>query len=59
MEIFTPKVNNWNHDLYRIMFDILIQLQFDYAGTAWSYLTLFFPMFPFDPLENVRKPLVL
>ena len=21
-------------------------------------LSLFFPMFPFDPLENIRKPLV-
>ena len=21
------------------------------------YLTLFFPMFPFDPPENIRKPL--
>ena len=21
-------------------------------------LTLFFPMFPFDPLENIRKPWV-
>ena len=40
------------------MFDALIQLQFDYASTAWSYLTLFFPMSPFDPLENIRKPLV-
>ena len=23
-----------------------------------SFLTLFFPMFPFDPPENIRKPLV-
>ena len=23
-----------------------------------GYLTLFFPMFPFDPPENIRKPLV-
>ena len=54
MEIFLPKVNNQNHDLYRIMFDALTQLHFDYASTAWSYLTLFFPIFPFDPHENIR-----
>ena len=37
------------------MFDALIQLHFDYASTAWSYLNLFFPMFPFDPLSGGSK----
>ena len=40
------------------MVDALTQLHFDYASTTWSYLTLFFPMFRFDPYENIRKPLV-
>ena len=40
------------------MFDALIQPHFDYASTTWSYLNLFVPMFPFDPLENIRKPLL-
>ena len=44
--------------MYRIMVDALTQLHFDYASTTWSYLTMFFPMSPFDPYENIRKPLV-
>ena len=39
---------------------------FTYDGRGWlkvrirlSLLTLFFPMFPFDPSENIKKPLII
>ena len=37
------------------MFGALIQPHFDCASSAWSHLTLFFPMFTFYPPEKEIK----
>ena len=33
-------------------------LQYNFQQKHFSILILFFPMFPFDPPENIRKPSV-
>ena len=49
---------------YVILITDHIKTAFDFTevsgpdGDPAMYLTLFFPMLPFDPPENIRKPLV-
>ena len=45
VELFVIIVNGW-------------KLRKKKMSSVLSLLTLYFPMFPFDPPENIRKPLV-
>ena len=37
-------------------FSLMLQHKHDLSYPYLRFLTLFFPMFPFDPPENIRKP---
>ena len=49
------KLNNGINNIHERALRIVFR---DYESTIQQLLTLFFPMFPFDPPENIRKPLV-
>ena len=54
-------VRGWihpDHQLQRNGVTYEMKVSNAYITLSGCSLTLFFPMFPFDPPENIRKPLV-